>query len=155
MWKGELLGIFLAPTKGGPLSPAAEARAVVGRGLQGDRYFDKQGTFSAKPGVGREVTLLEVEALEAARRDYGLELAPEETRRNLLTRGVPLNHLFGRTFRVGEAILRGVKLCEPCDHLEGLTRPGVKKALVHRGGLRTEVVRDGLIRVGDVIEEAR
>lgn len=153
MWRGELVGIYLASAKGERLTSTPEAQAVVGRGLEGDRYFDKKGTFSAKPGVGRELTLIEAEAIEAALRDDGVELAPEETRRNLLTRGVPLNHLVGRVFRVGEVLLRGVKLCEPCDHLEALTRPGVRKALAHRGGLRTEVVRGGTLRIGDAVEE--
>ncbi len=152
-WKGEIVGIFLAAEKGARLSAASETRAVVGRGLEGDRYFERKGTYSAKPGGGREVTLIESEAIEAATRDYHIELSPDETRRNLVTRGAPLNHLVGRTFRVGEALLRGVRLCEPCDYLEGLTRPGLKKALIHRGGLRAEVVREGRIRVGDAIEE--
>jgi MOSC domain-containing protein YiiM len=95
------------------------------------------------------VTLIESEALDAVRREYGVEISAAESRRNILTEGVALNHLVGREFRIGEVRLRGVRLCEPCNHLEGLTRPGVREALVHRGGLRADVLTDGVIRPGD------
>ena len=98
--------------------------------------------------------LIESEALAAAASDYRLELPPNETRRNLLTRGVPLNHLVSREFLVGPVRLRGLRLCEPCKHLEKLTRPGVREALVHRGGLRAQVLTGGTLRIGDVIRLA-
>jgi MOSC domain-containing protein YiiM len=98
------------------------------------------------------VTLIEVEALEALQRDYGVELQPSESRRNIVTRGVALNHLIGREFSVGDVRLRGLELCEPCGHLEGLTRPGVKQGLIHRGGLRAQILSEGVINVGDRIE---
>jgi MOSC domain-containing protein YiiM len=126
---------------------------VPGKGLEGDRYFNKAGTFSAQHQPHREVTLIEIEALEALRRDHGIELNPGESRRNVVTRGVPLNHLVGHEFRVGEVALRGLLLCEPCSHLAQLTQPGVLPALVHRGGLRAQVVSGGMIRVGDAVEE--
>jgi MOSC domain-containing protein YiiM len=153
MLKGNVVSIHVAARATEPLENVSQARAVPGKGLEGDRYFSFQGTFSNHPGRGREVTLIEAEALEALKRDYRLELAPEATRRNLLTRGVPLNHLVGRDFRVGQAVLRGIRLCEPCNHLEGLTQQGVKAGLVHRGGLRAEVIQEGIIRAGDVIDE--
>ena len=81
-----------------------------------------------------------------------IEIAFDETRRNILTRGLALNHLVGREFTVGTARIRGIKLCEPCGHLENLTRGGVRRALVHRGGLRAEVIGDGVIKVGDRLE---
>jgi MOSC domain-containing protein YiiM len=110
------------------------------------------GTFSKKDRPGRQVTLVEAEALEAAARDYGVALPPGATRRNLTTEGIALNHLVGRTFRVGQATLRGIQLCEPCGHMERLAeRPGARDALVHRGGLNAEVVESGAIRVGDEI----
>ncbi len=127
------------------------ARAVPGRGLDGDRYAATAGTFSGKPDPGRDVTLIEVEALEGLAREYGLELAPAETRRNLLTRGVALNHLVGREFRVGEVRLQGIRLCEPCAHLEALAGKKVRAGLVHRGGLRAQVRVEGVLRVGDPI----
>jgi MOSC domain-containing protein YiiM len=153
MWKGTLVSIYITPTATAPLASVSEARVVPGKGIEGDRYFDGRGTWSNHPGTGREITLIEIEAIEAARREYNIELPPHETRRNLVTRGVPLNHLVDREFRVGEARLKGLRLCEPCSHLEGLTRQGVKAAFIHRGGLRSVVLGAGTIRPGDAIEE--
>src|SRR5687767_2650475 len=96
-----------------------EVKAIAGVGLEGDRYATRNGKYSDTPGTGREVTLVEREAIAAVRAD-GLDLADHETRRNLLTEGVPLNHLVGRTFRVGDVVLRGVRLAEPCSYLAGL-----------------------------------
>lgn len=126
----------------------AEARVIAGVGIEGDRYAAGDGRFSAKPGTGRQITLVEREAIDAVRAE-GIELADHETRRNLLTEGVPLNHLVGRAFRVGGAVLRGVRLAEPCAYLAGLTREGVSRALVHRGGLRADVLEGATLRVGD------
>ena len=133
------------------MSSVQEVQAVQGRGLEGDRYFDRVGTYSDRPGTGREVTLIESEAVEAAASDYGLRLTPGNARRNVVTTGVSLNHLVGREFTVGEARLRGMRLCEPCEHLAELTGQPVVKALIHRGGLRAEIVSGGMIRVGDPI----
>ncbi len=150
-WKGAVVSIFIAPSGSAPMAPVREARAHPGKGLQGDRYFKQLGTFSNKPGPAREVTLIESEAIDALQRDYQIGLKPSETRRNIVTRGVALNHFVGRDFRVGEATLRGIRLCEPCSHLERLTREGVQQALVHRGGLRAQVLSEGVIRIGDAI----
>jgi MOSC domain-containing protein YiiM len=125
----------------------------MGKGLEGDRYFHGRGTWSPTPGTGRHITLIESEALEALKRESGMDLAPGASRRNLVTRGVPLNHLVNRNFRVGQVVLRGMRLCEPCKHLEELSQPGVNSALLHRGGLRAEVIQEGIIRVGDSVEE--
>jgi MOSC domain-containing protein YiiM len=152
MWKGTLVSIHIAPGAAERVQALAEARVVAGKGIEGDRYFAGTGTWSSHPGAGKEITLIEIEALEALQRDHAIAIAPQESRRNLVTRGVPLNHLVGREFRVGEVVLKGVRLCEPCTHLEGLTQKGVKAALAHRGGLRTEVVREGTLRAGDPIE---
>jgi hypothetical protein len=136
------------------------ARAVPGKGLEGDRYFAGRGFYSPRPSVGgRELTLIEVEAVEALFRGIvnaegetlGIKLSPMETRRNIATVGVPLNHLVDREFWVGEVLLRGTRLCEPCKHLEGLTQKGVFAGLVHRGGLRAQILTEGIIRVGDII----
>jgi MOSC domain-containing protein YiiM len=151
MFRGELIGIFVGPKKEGDLEPLQKVEAVVGRGLVGDRYFRKEGTFSAKDGPDREVTLVEVEALEGLAREYQVTLPPAQTRRNLLTRGVALNHLVGRTFAVGPVVLRGIRLCEPCGHLEKLTREGVRAGLIHRGGLRAQVVAGGTLEVNAAI----
>jgi len=127
--------------------------ALANTGLAEDRYALAAGTFS-KPRAARpdqQVTLIESEALAAARDDYGIDLPPAASRRNLLTAGVPLNHLVGREFFVGAVRLRGLELCEPCKHLEKLTQEGVVKALVHRGGLRAQIVAGGTLHVGDRI----
>jgi MOSC domain-containing protein YiiM len=154
MFQGELLGIYLGERKCEPLRSVAEAEAVAGLGLAGDRYHRGEGTFSVKPGPDREVTLIEIEALEGLERETDLKLEPDQTRRNLVTRDVPLNHLVGREFTIGAVRLRGLRLCEPCGHLEKLTIKGVAKGLWHRGGLRAEIVHGGVLRQGDVIRPA-
>lgn len=130
-----------------------EVHAIPGKGLEGDRYFTQTGTYSKKPRPDREVTLIEVEAIEALAREYKIALEPGAARRNIVTRGVPLNHLVGREFRVGDVTVRGLRLCEPCAHLERLSHSGVREALIHRGGLRAQILTDGTIRVGDSIHE--
>jgi MOSC domain-containing protein YiiM len=151
MFQGELIGIYVATRKRDDLIALTEVEAVAGRGLVGDRYALKEGSFSAKEGADREVTLIEIEALEALGRECEIQLQPGQARRNLVTRGVPLNHLVGRDFTVGEAVLRGLRLCEPCTHLEALTQKGLVKGLCHRGGLRAQILRGGVVRVGDGI----
>jgi MOSC domain-containing protein YiiM len=144
-------GLFIGPDAGAPLTSVEQVLAVAGRGLKGDRKFFGPATPPAKTGPDRELTLIEAEAIEAVNRDEGIELTPIEARRSVLTRGVALNHLVGQTFRVGPVVLRGIRLCEPCGHLESLTRKGTRKALVHRGGLRAQILEGGVIRVGDPI----
>ncbi len=126
-------------------------KAKAGKGLEGDRYSNQLGTFSDQPGTGREITLIEIEAIEALKRDYDIELEARLTRRNLVTRGVALNHLVNREFKIGEVSLRGTRLCEPCTHMEKLTHKGVIRGLVHRGGLRADIIAGGTLRVGDRI----
>jgi MOSC domain-containing protein YiiM len=127
--------------------------AVVGKGLEGDRYASKLGTYSNQPGSGRDVTLIEIEAIEALKRDYGIDLDPGLARRNIVTRGVPLNHLVEKEFKIGEAILRGTRLCDPCAHMEKLTVKGTLRGLIHRGGLRAEIMKGGMIKVGDKLSK--
>ena len=151
MFNGELVAIYVCGRKRDELRSLTEAEAVAGRGLRGDRYFRDGDGASADHDPAREVTLIESEALDGLSREYELRLAPNESRRNLLTRNVPLNHLVGRSFKVGGVVLRGIRLCEPCGHLESLTVEGVKKGLCHRGGLRAQIVQGGLLRPGDAI----
>lgn len=149
--KGTVISIHTTPTAGAPMQSIAKVQARAGQGLEGDRYYNRLGTFSDQPGTGREMTLIEIEAIEALKRDYQLELEAGLTRRNLVTRGVPLNHLVNREFKVGAVTLRGARLCEPCSHLEKLTRKGVISGLIHRGGLRADIITGGAIHVGDII----
>lgn len=151
---GNVVSIGIAARGGAPMESAPEVEAVAGEGLRGDRYSTGEGTFSKKTGPDREITLIESEAIEALARDYKIELAAIDARRNLVTRGVALNHLIGRRFRVGDAMLEGLRLCEPCGHLAKLTSQAASDALVHRGGLRARVVESGTIRVGDAITAA-
>jgi MOSC domain-containing protein YiiM len=123
------------------------AAVVAGRGLEGDRYFDGKGTFSHWRGTGRALTLVEAEALD----DVGLDWAA--ARRNVVTRGVGLNDLVGKRFRLGEVECAGRRFCEPCRHFEQLTEDGMLRALAGRGGLRADVLTSGEIRVGDALVE--
>jgi MOSC domain-containing protein YiiM len=152
---GRLVAIFVASGAGAPMEARDHVGANAGVGLDGDRYATGTGTYSGTGRGARDATLIEREAIEAVRStdDGGVEVREDETRRNLVTEGVALNHLVGRTFRVGAVRMRGVRLAEPCVYLEQLTgREGVRAALVHRGGLRAEILDDGVLRVGDAIE---
>jgi len=150
---GMVVSIHIAPTGAAAMKSTKQVAAVLGRGLEGDRYFSHLGTYSNDPGTGRHVTLIEIEAIEALKRDYDIDLPPALTRRNIVTRSMPLNHLVGCKFKIGEVTLRGTRLCEPCSHLEKLTRPGVIRGLIHRGGLRAEIIVGGMIQVGNKINE--
>jgi MOSC domain-containing protein YiiM len=150
-WQGTVAGIYIATEAAGPIASLEEVEAVADRGLEGDRYFAGEGTYSDTPGTGRQVTLIEREALQAAARDYGIALEPGQSRRNLETVGVALNHLVGREFMIGEVRLRGMRLNEPCAHLAKLSKRGVVKALTHRGGLRADILTGGVIHIGDAV----
>ncbi len=153
MWTGTVESIHIAAAALERMQSLDQARAIPGVGLEGDRYALRQGTFF-KPLPDFELTLIEGEAVEALRRDYDVDLDCGEIRRNLVTRGVPLNHLVGREFRIGEVRIRGIRLCEPCAHLQKLTgRPAIIKGLRHRGGLRAQILSPGIIRVGDTVTE--
>ncbi len=154
MWQGSVVSIHISPAAGQPMETVPEARAVAGRGLEGDRYALGIGYYSKTPGPGgRELTLIETETLEALGA-LGIKLSAAESRRNVATLGVPLNHLVGREFQVGTVRMLGTRLCEPCKYLDGLTQAGAMTALLHRGGLRARILTDGLIRVGDTIKPA-
>jgi hypothetical protein len=143
--EGTVVGLALAPTATAPMVSVDTARALSGRGLDGDRYAAKAGTFTpGDPSLrGYDLTLVESEALA------GLDLA--DARRNVVTQGIDLNALVGRRFLVGDVECIGQRLCEPCSHLERLTEPGVLRGLIHSGGLRADVLSDGDIEVGAVI----
>ena len=150
---GRVESIHIAAEIAGPVEPVERVSALAGRGLEGDRKFAAAGDPSHAPGEGRDLTLIEAEALEGVSSDHGIELAPGESRRQVTTRGIGLNELVGRRFRVGSVEAVGVEPCDPCRHLERLTQPGVLKALVNRGGLRADIVEGGEIAVGDEVED--
>ena len=150
MWNGKLESIHIASAAMEPVQALEEAVLIPGIGIEGDRYALKQGTFF-KPEPEFELTLIEAEAVEALRREYDVDLAPGDARRNIVTRDVPLNHLVGREFAVGAVRILGIRLCEPCDHLQRLTGKQLIKGLRHRGGLRAQILTQGTIRVGDSI----
>jgi hypothetical protein len=142
--RGSVAALLIAHAAEGPLARVDDVVAVAGRGLEGDRYAFGRGTFSG-PGRGYQLTLVEAEVLDE------IDLPWEQARRNVVTRGVGLNDLVGRRFRVGSAGCIGRRLAEPCAHLEKLARPGLLRPLVHRGGLRADIVSGGRIRVGDEV----
>jgi MOSC domain-containing protein YiiM len=143
---GRVEGIFIGPKYELP-EPVESVRAFAGRGLEGNRYF-----FDGDAPAGRALTLIAAEALADGAAESGVDLDAGESRRNVLTRGIDLNALVGERFRVGDVECLGIELCEPCATLEGLTRPGVIKAYVHRAGLNADILTDGEISVGDVVE---
>jgi MOSC domain-containing protein YiiM len=140
-------GLLVAPEAEAPMDRIGEALAVAGKGLEGDRYVDGRGTFS-KPGRGYQLTLVQDEVLA----DVGLTW--EQARRNVVTRGIDLNQLVGRRFAIGSVTCIGRRLAEPCSHLERLSGPGILRPLVHRGGLRADILEGGTIAVGDVVATA-
>ena len=151
MTAGRVLSIHVAPERGAPTTSMAQVRAVPGKGLVGDRHFGRAESDPDAPRPDREITLVEVETLEALARDDGVRLESGDARRNLVTHGVALNHLVERQFTVGEVALLGLRLCEPCAHLAELTHESVLQGLVHRGGLRAQILTEGVIRVGDEV----
>lgn len=144
---GSVAALFVAADAEQPPKRVETVEAVAGRGLKGDRYHDGRGTFSG-PGRGYELTLVEADVLD----EIGLPWA--EARRNVVTTGVALNALVGRRFRIGDVVCIGRRLAEPCAHLERLTRPGLMRPLVHRAGLRADILEGGTIGVGATIESA-
>jgi hypothetical protein len=153
MWQGRLLHIHTATKARAAMQARQRADLVAGVGIIGDRYATERGTYSALPDI-REVTLIEDETLEALRRDHGIDLTPDEHRRNLTTRDVPLNHLVGRRFLVGLVLLEGGRLNTPCRYLDLVTGKTVCDLMEHRSGLNCRIISGGSIAVGDLIRLA-
>jgi hypothetical protein len=161
MIKGKVEAIHTASQAAEGVTPRDEVVVVEKRGIKGDRYYEGKGTFSKSNNRyaegsstnGRDLTLIEAEAVDAVFKDYQIEIKPGAHRRNITTRGVALNHLVGKKFRIGEVTCKGVCLCTPCNHMESLTSNGVRNALAHRGGLRADILEGGVIKVGAEIEE--
>jgi len=148
---GTVVSIHTAPDAGKPMATLVEAEALAGAGLVGDRYFRGRGAYCTGANTGRQITLIESEALDAASDETGMRIQPRDSRRNVVTRGVGLNDLVGREFHIGEVRLRGIDLCEPCTHLAHLAGKPMLRSLVHRGGIRADILSDGVIRAGDAV----
>ncbi len=148
----EVAALYIASAAAAAPVAQQAVRAVPGHGLEGDRYFVAKGTFSPKlHRADHELTLVEEEKVTDFNLEYGRDLSPGDIRRNVVTRGVSLNDLVGREFRVGEVHVRGIRLCEPCSHLARLADPLVLPGLKHKAGLRAQILTEGWIRVGDAI----
>jgi len=148
----ELVSIHISPRGGEPMQPLQEVEAVAGKGLAGDRYLLNVGTYSKRASPHRQVTLMETEVFTALKRDHDIELSYNESRRNLITRGVPLPHLVGEVFYVGPVKFRGLLINEPCAYFEKLvSKPGIEAALLHRSGINAEVLEGGTLHVGDKV----
>ena len=151
MWKGELLHIHTSPAAGRNMESHKSVSLSSGSGLEGDRYQRGTGKYSEIKDI-REVTLIEIETLEALKWDYNIIVEPTEHRRNLTTRDVPLNHLVGKRFCVGEVLLLGGRLNTPCRYLNLVTKKNICELLEHRSGLNCSVVESGTVIVGDKIQ---
>lgn len=150
-WRGSLLHIFIAEQASVEMQELQEANLIPGVGIEGDRYATGKGYYSFKPHADRQVTLIEMETIEGIIRDHQIPLLPVETRRNLTTRGVPLNHLVGKHFRVGSVLLVGGRLNVPCKYLDELLDRPLFNPLLNRSGLNCRIVEGGIIRPGDAI----
>ena len=144
--EGRVEGIYITAEHGELPEPVDTVRALAGRGLEGNRYF-----FDADAPSGTALTLIAAEAVEALEREHGISIEPRESRRNVVTRGIDVNELVGKRFRVGDVECQGIELCEPCTTLQAMTKPGIIKGLTHRGGLNADILSDGEISVGDAV----
>jgi hypothetical protein len=149
----QVVALYVSPDKRVDMTSRRRITLVEGKGVLGDRYYRLRGSFSKKNTVDRQITIIEEEALDAAARDYHLTIRAHLTRRNVVTRGIGLNHLVGCYFKLGAATLEGIKLCEPCALLaKRVGTDRAREALIHRGGLRCRIVEGGVVRVGDVVD---
>jgi MOSC domain-containing protein YiiM len=148
---GKVVGIYISPERGRPTMSVEQIYVMPGKGIRGDRYFRQTEKGEIHSKSGQEITLIEMEAIESLVSE-GIQVTPSETRRNIITVGVPLNDLVGWSFMVGDVQLKGVRLCEPCNYLANLTDPRILPALAHRGGLRAEIITEGSIHLNDSIK---
>lgn len=153
-WRGAVVHLCRAPAASCPMVVEAKLNLIAARGVEGDRYLLGTGFYSNKPEAGRQVTLFEIETLEALARDQGIRFSPHEHRRNVTVRGVPLNHLVGQRLLIGQTLVEATRLSVPCHHLEEVSGKAVFKALLHRSGLNCRILRGGMIAVGDAVRPA-
>ena len=152
-WKGVVRYLHITPRAFLPMESFDELKLVAGKGIEGDRYLigRESGFYSHKPEEGRQITLFEIETLEALARDAKIQMLPEEHRRNVTVEGVPLNHLIGRQFWVGDTLLEATRLSTPCRHIEEILGKAVFDPLINRSGLNCRILTGGVIRVGDAV----
>jgi MOSC domain-containing protein YiiM len=155
-WTGVVRYLHIAPRAFLPMKSFPQLSLVAGKGIDGDRYRigKETGFYSEKPEEGRQITLFEIETLEALARDSKITLLPEEHRRNVTVQGVPLNHLVGRKFWLGEALLEATRLSVPCRHIEEITGKSIFDPLINRSGLNCRILQGGVVRVGDPVRPA-
>jgi MOSC domain-containing protein YiiM len=155
-WTGVVRHLHLAPRAFLPMRAMPEVTLTEGHGIDGDRYNLALGSgfYSHKPEVGRQITLFEIETLWALRRDHDIELGAEEHRRNVTVEGVPLNHLVGRRFWLGGTLLQATRLSTPCRHIEEITGKAIFKPLINRSGLNCQILRGGVVHLGDLLRPA-
>lgn len=151
-WSGCVHSLHLVPRAFLPMGTFDELKLIAGYGVEGDRYATEKGFYSHKPEEGRQVTFFEIETIEALLRDHEITLRPDEHRRNITTHGVPLTHLVGKRFRVGEAIVEATRLSVPCRHIEEITGQDIFNPLINRSGLNAKILKSGIVRVGDQIK---
>jgi hypothetical protein len=147
--RGVVEGLYRATASAGPMESLARVALGAGVGVEGDRYATGKGRFSAWGRTGQELTLIEAEAVEGLGREHGIALDAADARRNVVTRGIDLNALVGRRFQLGEVPCYGQRLAEPCSWLQTMTPPGTLRGLVHRGGLRADILASGVVALGD------
>jgi MOSC domain-containing protein YiiM len=155
-WTGVIRHLHITPRAFLPMEAFDQLTLVAGKGIEGDRYMigRESGFYSHKPEEGRQITLFEIETLEALARDAKIQMLPEEHRRNVTVQGVPLNHLVGRQFWVGETLLEATRLSTPCRHIEEILGKAVFDPLINRSGLNCRILKGGVIRVGDAVRGA-
>ncbi|QHP71255.1 MOSC domain-containing protein [Bradyrhizobium sp. LCT2] len=153
-WTGVIRFIHIASRGFLPMHAMSEVTLIAGKGIDGDRYSMKEGFYSYLHAEDAQLTLFEIETLFAIKRECGIELRPEEHRRNVTVEGVPLNHLVGHQFWLGETLLQGARLVDPCRHIEKVTGKAIAKHLINRGGLYCKIVKGGIVRIGDTMRSA-
>ena len=150
IFEGTLLNIHIALSAGQPMQELNEAVLIEGSGIEGDRYATGKGYYADKPDI-REVTLIDQETLISLNRDHNIELLPSEHRRNLTTQNVPLNHLVGQRFKIGDTVLEGGRLNTPCKYLETIVGKKIFVRLLNRSGLNCRIIKGGVIKINDCI----
>jgi MOSC domain-containing protein YiiM len=148
---GKVVAIYIAPAQGEPTVFVQQAHLVPGMGIEGDRYYNLAAKSRENRKPSHELTLVEMESIEAICQQDGIPLTSDQTRRNIVTRGVSLNNLMDREFSIGVIKVRGIKLCEPCSYLAGRTDPRIIISMAHRGGLRAQIISEGIIHLDDTI----